>query len=243
MDPQPPAGSRPEVRPVPTGTPGIVPEVPPRRRLDPERELAHDAGVSSPDPIQLDDAATWSPRLAAHVPDAPPAESPRAAVAVVLRPGPAPDVLLMQRAEREGDRWSGQVSLPGGHVDPGDVDAWACAERETREELGLDLAAHAERMGRLHAIQARARGGLLPLWIEPVVFAQTTEAPFELNHEATAVFRLPLHAAASGDLDAPFRYDRGDAVFELPSWRFEERTIWGLTHRILRGLFEVLERS
>ncbi len=46
---------------------------------------------------------------------APPRARQRAAVAIALRPGEEdPEVLLMTRAEREGDRWSGQVSLPPG---------------------------------------------------------------------------------------------------------------------------------
>ena len=42
---------------------------------------------------------------------------PRAAVAIVLRQGdPGLEFLLIKRAEREGDPWSGQVALPGGHL-------------------------------------------------------------------------------------------------------------------------------
>jgi 8-oxo-dGTP pyrophosphatase MutT (NUDIX family) len=178
--------------------------------------------------------------LAGRSPVAPPPDLAQAAVAVVLRFDRPTDVLLMQRAERAGDRWSGQVSLPGGHVDPGDADALACAVRETREELGLDLDAHGRYLGRLDAIQARARGGLLPLWITPVVFAQERdEGGLVLSHEAAGAFRLPLAPVLAGDLDADFPYDRGDAVFQLPSWRYDGRTIWGLTHRILSGLFDV----
>jgi 8-oxo-dGTP pyrophosphatase MutT (NUDIX family) len=182
-------------------------------------------------------------RLAAcfvdHQPEAAPVDLAQAAVAIVLRLDASPDVLLMQRAKREGDRWSGQVSLPGGHVDPEDVDVHACAIRETHEELGLDLASHARPLGRLDAIQARAKGGLLPMWITPVVFVQQRPAELVLSHEATASFRLPFHEVLSGELDAEFAYDQGDATFQLPSWRFEGRTIWGLTHRILSGLIEL----
>src|SRR5262245_33353929 len=45
----------------------------------------------------------------------PPADGKRrAAVAIVLHDEPAPRVLLMKRAERAGDPWSGHISLPGG---------------------------------------------------------------------------------------------------------------------------------
>lgn len=177
--------------------------------------------------------------LTQRTPETAPVDFAQAAVAIVLRLDRPTDVLLMQRAERAGDRWSGQVSLPGGHVDPGDTDVVACAIRETHEELGLDLDRCGQVLGRLDAIQARARGGLLPLWITPVVFAQNEVSDLVLSHEAAAAFRLPLGPVRGGELDADYAYDRGDAVFQLPSWRFEERTIWGLTHRILSGLLEV----
>ena len=46
-----------------------------------------------------------------------------AAVALVLAKGPQGwSLLMMKRAEREGDPWSGHMSFPGGHVEPGDAD-------------------------------------------------------------------------------------------------------------------------
>lgn len=58
-------------------------------------------------------------------------------------------MLFIKRAARTGDRWSAHVALPGrllhltlisgGKRDPEDVDDRFTAERETREEIGLDL--------------------------------------------------------------------------------------------------------
>src|SRR4051812_5040072 len=60
----------------------------------------------------------------------------RAAVAVVLHDR---RVLLMKRAERAGDPWSGHISLPGGGYQASDGDLRVTAIRETREELGVEL--------------------------------------------------------------------------------------------------------
>ena len=44
-------------------------------------------------------------------------------------------ILLMRRSKREEDRWSGQLSFPGGHGEENES-AVECALRECREEIG-----------------------------------------------------------------------------------------------------------
>ncbi|KAI8872232.1 hypothetical protein GQ42DRAFT_161452 [Ramicandelaber brevisporus] len=51
-----------------------------------------------------------------------------------------PEVLVIKRAVRAGDRWSGDAAFSGGHSEPSDGGSSAAtAERETFEEVGLDL--------------------------------------------------------------------------------------------------------
>src|SRR5207244_5573124 len=79
-------------------------------------------------------------------PQAAPGASP-AAVALILLEGPQGlETLLIRRAERADDPWSGQVALPGGRRDPADGDLLVTAIRETRAETGVDLSA-ADRLG------------------------------------------------------------------------------------------------
>ena len=70
----------------------------------------------------------------------PPSDTRHAAVALLLRGVHLDEleVLLMKRAEREGDRWSGQIGLPGGHEEEADQDLVETARRESREEVGVD---------------------------------------------------------------------------------------------------------
>jgi len=163
-----------------------------------------------------------------------------AAVALVLRTtAGGAEVLLMRRAEREGDRWSGQIGLPGGHADPGDLDLHATALREAREEVGVDLATGARLLGALRPVQAKARGYLLPMWITPFVFHATSELVPVPGPEAVEVFWFPIERARGGELAWTHRYLRDREERILPAWCFEERVVWGLTYEILSGFLRV----
>jgi 8-oxo-dGTP pyrophosphatase MutT (NUDIX family) len=180
-------------------------------------------------------------RLAARSQASAPAAEPtrRAAVAIVLRGATLGEVLLLRRPERAGDRWSGQIGLPGGHADAGDEDLAATARREAREEVGLDLARDARLLGALGPVQAKARGQLLSMWITPFVFAATRALEPRTGPEAAETFWLPLEPARAGELAWTHRYQREDGERVLPAWRFEERVVWGLTYEILAGFLRV----
>jgi hypothetical protein len=64
----------------------------------------------------------------------------RSAVAMILqvRDGEL-HILMIKRAEREGDPWSGHMAFPGGRMDKTDANGYAVAVRETSEEVGLAL--------------------------------------------------------------------------------------------------------
>jgi len=159
----------------------------------------------------------------------------RAAVAVVLHGEPAPRVLLMKRAERAGDPWSGHISLPGGGYQASDGDLRVTAIRETHEELGIDLAG-VRMLGSLAALHPRSSG---PTGIEvtPLVFATDVALEPVCGPEALAAFWLPLPLAASGALEGSYQVPGSQLTF--PSWTYEGHVIWGLTRRILETLLEL----
>jgi 8-oxo-dGTP pyrophosphatase MutT (NUDIX family) len=164
----------------------------------------------------------------------------RAAVAMVLRIEEGETaVLLMTRAERKGDRWSGQVSMPGGHEEEEDGSLLVTAIRETREEIGVDLERGGHFLGRLPGIPARARGERLSMAVVPFVFARTEDAPLRLGAEAVEAFWFPLTRAASGALDSRVRRLHEGEEREFPSWCFEGREIWGLTYRMLNEFLRI----
>lgn len=165
-----------------------------------------------------------------------------AAVAAILRQtGAEAEVLFIRRAQVEHDPWSGQMAFPGGRADPRDSDLLATAERETAEEIGLDLKRHGTLLGRLDDLPAMAKGKPVGLAIRPFVFALAPEPPaLRLNAEVAEVVWGPLGAMTRGELDTTIPYSRPGQDLILPAYDVDDRIVWGLTHRMLAGLFEVL---
>jgi 8-oxo-dGTP pyrophosphatase MutT (NUDIX family) len=170
----------------------------------------------------------------------------RAAIAAVLRPagpGQAPldtELLLIRRAEREGDPWSGHMAMPGGHIHPSDSDLLATAMRETLEEVGLDLREH-ELIGPLDEHFATARGHFIGLVIAPFVFALRHDAPLRPNYEVADYTWASLGQMARGEIDGIQEVAREGELMRFPGYRVGEQLVWGLTHRVLQNLFETLK--
>ncbi len=180
-------------------------------------------------------------RLATLQVEDPRPEDLRTAVAVLLRfDRGMPDVLLMKRAERADDRWSGHISLPGGRESPADADLLATAMRETDEELGVDLGAGARLIGRLQPLRAMAGGVVLPMVIAPFVFVETRPVTIALGHEAQEAFWLPLDLAASGAISGEYPYVLGPETRQLPCWQYQGHVVWGLTYRMIDDLLRLV---
>jgi len=166
-----------------------------------------------------------------------------AAVAVVLR-GPTlaeAEVLLVRRAARAGDPWSGDMAFPGGRRGPGDVDLAATARRETHEEVGLALGDDAPLLGRLRQVATVAPSGarrVRPMLVSPFVFALTApEAPaLVTGHEVAGTRWVPLEAFVDPDNRARRPWRLFGVTWPAPAWRLGEDVVWGLTHQMITSL-------
>jgi 8-oxo-dGTP pyrophosphatase MutT (NUDIX family) len=181
--------------------------------------------------------------IATHQPDELPDSEglKRAAVAAVLRDGEAgAELLFIHRAEDPRDPWSGHMAFPGGRVDPEDDGALAAALREAREEVGLDLEADGEFIGRLSDVPAVGRGRPLNMVISPFVFS-IEDLPFLTpNHEVEAVVWVPVAFLADRSNRSTFPYRRYGLSLELPSYQFGEHVIWGLTFGMVDELLSII---
>lgn len=166
-----------------------------------------------------------------------------AAVAAVLREGDlGPELLLIERAQREGDPWSGHMAMPGGRRDPGDESLLDTAIRETREEIGLDLGSEADLVGRLEDVDIVPRAAASRGWIRPFVFLlRGRDVTLTIAEaEVKAVVWAPLRSIHAGELDTTFEWSRDGAAMSFPGWNVEGRVVWGLTYRMMRSMFELL---
>lgn len=168
----------------------------------------------------------------------------RAAVAVLVEPRDE-DLFLcfIHRAVDERDAWSGHMGFPGGFQDPGDPDLLHTVHREVKEELGIELGRSARLLGRLDEIQGVARGRHLPLVITPFLFALEEPVAPEPNEEVQDVVWVPLGYLEDARNEATIDTRIGAQRMRLPAYVFGDKTIWGLTFRMLRNLLEVLRAS
>lgn len=170
-----------------------------------------------------------------------------AAIALVLRPGvgpvgaPDPELLMIKRAEAEGDPWSGHIACPGGRMEPGDHDLEQTAVRETWEETGVDLARDGRVLGALDDISPRTPT-LPPIIVRPYVAVVKPELEIVQSSEVAEAFWVPLAAlrerAAWGTAMVPIR---GAGERQVAAFRHGAYTVWGLTERVLRQFLEYLD--
>lgn len=158
----------------------------------------------------------------------------RAAVALLVRPDPPElDLLLIKRAARAGDPWSGHMALPGGRRDPADANLLETAERETFEEVGIDLRASATYLGPLDDVQPLG-AGVPPLVISPHAFVVPGPTVARPNHEVEAALWVPLSQLAEPVARAEYLHAlESGQTLRFPALRYQGHVIWGLTYRIL----------
>src|SRR6185369_159496 len=166
-----------------------------------------------------------------------------ASVALILEEQPTGlNILLIERSTDENDYWSGQIGLPGGRSETYDKSPRHTAERETREEIGLNLTA-AHYLGRLNDI---APGGL-KIVVSCFVYAVCKYPALSLDkEEIAAVFWVPVreldNSARLSYVDIKVR----DRLRRFPALKVADGTeqpLWGITHRLLRNFGKVIHNA
>jgi 8-oxo-dGTP pyrophosphatase MutT (NUDIX family) len=146
-------------------------------------------------------------------------------------------VLFTLRTPHLSDH-AGQISFPGGRIDPGDHDERAAALREAEEEVGL-APAQIRLLGRLDTYVTRTG-----FRVEPVVGLLTPPLTLKPDpHEVAEVFEAPLDFLidpANRRRDSRI-YEGGERFYWAIPW--EGHYIWGATAGMLVNLADVLRGS
>ncbi len=157
-----------------------------------------------------------------------------AAVALILRPLADDDaeVLLIRRAVRAGDPWSGQIGLPGGRFEPDDASLEATALRESFEEVGIDLRADGRVLGALDEIRPRTPV-LPPIIVRPYVVVLDRSPALVLSDEVAEARWVRLRELLVPGARVNTTVTVRDHRMQVDAYRHRDFTIWGMTERIL----------
>lgn len=170
-----------------------------------------------------------------------PTELASSAVLILLADGPDGAEVLLTRRPWHMRTHKGEVTFPGGRLDPGESFE-AAALREAHEEVGL-APTDVQVVGRLHPM----RLVISQTWVVPVVARIPHPVPL-IGHaaEVDRVFWVPLH-----DFTAPGTYHEEHwSRLTLPDgdlhevsilfFDLDDETVWGLTGRFIAHMLEAV---
>jgi 8-oxo-dGTP pyrophosphatase MutT (NUDIX family) len=155
-----------------------------------------------------------------------------AAVLVPLVDHPEGLTVLLTKRTSHLSKHAGQISFPGGRLEPSDADAVAGALRETEEEIGLDRS-HVSVLGRLDKYVTGTGFAITPI-------VGLVALGFRLDpdpNEVAEVFEVPL-----GFVLDPKNHQRHTGTFngQPRSWYaipYGDYYIWGATAGMLVNLY------
>jgi 8-oxo-dGTP pyrophosphatase MutT (NUDIX family) len=168
----------------------------------------------------------------------PPGPLVRAAVLVPIVDRGEAHLVFAKRTERVGHH-AGQISFPGGRVDPHDADDLAAALREAREEVGLAPTA-VEALGQLDDTETFATQFVITPWVGvvrgPVVWQPDGE-------EIEKVIEVPVAALLDRGNFRVERSQRDGVARDVYFYEYGDDTIWGATARILKQYLDLITPS
>jgi len=161
----------------------------------------------------------------------PTSEGKWAAVSIIIDESKN-SVLVVKRAEREDDPWSGDIAFPGGKYIAEDGDLINTAIRETKEETGIKLGDSDFR----GVMEVHMPSNSPSIKVLPVVFTVKKIDKIKINSdEVVSYYWLPL------DLnDAVLIKQKMKGIYNNWTILYKGIVIWGMTYRIYKSLLEKL---
>ena len=131
----------------------------------------------------------------------------------------------------------GQISFPGGKVEPTDKNGWDAARREAYEEIALPYG-HPKQLGTLSSHETVTGFVVTPF----VALIEDPFTPIADPGEVEEIFEVPLQAVTDLDrFSIQYRMWKGQKrkYYTVPWGQYY---IWGATARILHGLADRMHR-
>ncbi|MCH9657621.1 CoA pyrophosphatase [archaeon] len=129
---------------------------------------------------------------------------------------------------------AGEISFPGGKLDPDDHDLLETALRETREELGLTINAE-QVIGQLEPVVTLNSGFLILPFVSVVQEIPTLSA----NAEVEKILHIPLESflkTQARDADPSH-----NLIQEMYTFEYQDQIVWGASARILKQIQDCLK--
>ena len=153
------------------------------------------------------------------------------------RPGDELSVLLTQRSA-ELKLHAGQVSFPGGRMEPEDGDIAVTALRETEEEVGIS-SEHVTVLGYLPAMPT-----ITGYAVTPIVGLVAAAAVPEVDRtEVEFAFEVPLSYLLKPDNRRIVERDLHGKSVPMAEFHYDQHRIWGATAMMIVEFIKVLENK
>lgn len=163
--------------------------------------------------------------------DGPPKEA--AVLIALVRRGADLTVLYTERSP-ELRSHSGQISFPGGRIDPGDRGPADAALREAEEEVALRRE-DAQILGYLPAYYTGSNYLITPV----VALVEPSRAFIPNPGEVQSVFEVPLDLLMEAESFGTFVIERGGQTHTTWQIAHEGLVIWGITANLTRRFYEI----
>ncbi len=163
-----------------------------------------------------------------------------AAVAMVFREGEhTTEVLFIERAKHPDDPWSGHMAFPGGRRDPGDATVRQAAERETLEEVGVNLA-RAEHLGHLTDLEGYRGGRAVGLVISAFAYFHPDPESLVISDEVAEALWVPVGTLWEPSRQVEYDYRGAGPYPGIQVSPAGAHVVWGLTYRMVQNFLGVI---